>query len=542
MTNQSLLENYFNDILKLFPSLASSIGYHKYDNHIENYLSKKHHYQFISLQHKYLKKLLKYNDISNIENLTLKWIIDDNINGDKFPFDLVPLSSFENDIIDFTFLNETSYEYNNDQDLLNLISRYKDFYKFIELSIEKMHEGLKKNVTLPNIICRNLINNLEKFVKNKYYIVQIPKDIIKKHRVEYMKYIKYMNKYEKLLNRLIHFLSKEYYGNCRETIGICDLPNGKEMYKYLIKSNTSLDLTPEEIHNIGLKEVDRITKKMEILKVKFGYPKSMKLTEFYDNMTVKYAFKDEKSLLKAYNKKKKEIVNNIIPEYFKKRVNDFVIAKVPKKLEQTSPAAYYYPGSYDGNRKGTFYINLRDIKENFLYEVTTLSLHECEPGHHYQYQYMHDMNIPKYKIYSYQGDGFAEGWALYAESFGNYENNLLDYFGNLTYELFRAIRLVVDTGIHWYGWTYDKAVNYMNDNLAFTLSSVESEIERYICDPGQALCYKLGEQKFKDLRDLYLSHNIGTIKDYHQLVLEDGILPLIVLEYKIKNMINMKKM
>ena len=532
----SLLEKYFDEYLKLYPSLASSIGEKNFDDQYENDLSTKHNRKFISLQNKYLKQVNKITN-KNIENMTLYWILNDNINGNKYPFDLMPITSQDNPIIDFTFINEKFYDYDNEEDLENLISRYKDFYEFVECSIHKMREGIKQNVTIPKIICKNILDNLSVFVRNKSYIIKLPEKFIKNHHAIYQKYINFMSKYDKLLDELLDFLFKEYYTVCRDSIGLSELPRGKKMYEHLVKSNTSLILTPEYIHKFGLSEVDRISKLMESLKIKFGYPKNMKLTEFYDIMTDKYAFKDERTLLNAYKKKKKEITDKIVPKYFKKNVNDYLIIKTPKKVQSSSPAAYYYPGSYDGKRKGSFYINLRDIKENFLYEVTTLSLHECEPGHHYQYEYMHEMNIPKYKIYSFSGDGFSEGWALYAESLGDYENKPLDYFGNLTYELFRAIRLVVDTGIHWYGWNYEKAVNYMNDNLAFTLSSVESEIERYICDPGQALCYKMGEHKILELRDLYLSHRLGTIKDFHQCVLEDGIIPLVVLDHKIKSMI-----
>lgn len=528
-----LLECYFNKTLELYPSTASFIGDIGHDNHIENTLSKTHHKHYIKLQYNFLKKVNKIKN-KTIDDIILEWIIKDNIEGDKYDFDLIPLSSYENSIIDFTYVNESIYTYDSLEDINNLLSRYKDFYQYIECCIEKMKEGVKKNITIPKIICKNMINNLNNFMKNKYYIPKIP-DKFKKYS-EYSSFIKFINKYEQLLYKLIDYISNDYYKYCRDTIGISELPNGKEMYKYLVKSNTSLNITPEYIYEYGLKEVDRINKIMDILKVKFGYSKSMKLTEFYDNMTKRYAFKSEKEILNAYREKKKYIKKNIIPIYFKKQISDYKIQKVPKKLEQTSAAAYYSPGSYDGKRIGTFFINIRDIKENFLYEVTTLSLHECEPGHHYQFQYMHEMNIPKYKIYSYSGDGFAEGWALYSESLSDYKN-ILDYFGNLTYELFRSIRLVVDTGIHYYGWTYEKAVNYMNDNLAFTLSSVESEIERYICEPGQALCYKIGAEKIKELRDLYLKNNIGNIKDFHQVVLEDGIIPLTILEYKIQKLI-----
>ncbi len=174
-----------------------------------------------------------------------------------------------------------------------------------------------------------------------------------------------------------------------------------------------------------------------------------------------------------------------------------------------------------------------------------LSLHEAEPGHHYQFQYMIDAKVPIHKIFAVSGNAFVEGWALYAESLGEYDLKdklgLYKYVGRLTYEMFRAVRLVVDTGMHYYGWSFAKCLRFMSKHLAMSRSEIITELERYACIPGQALAYKIGELTFQRLKKEYLQafqHNKNAIKEFHKIVLEDGVLPLKILEDKLRRIIS----
>lgn len=176
--------------------------------------------------------------------------------------------------------------------------------------------------------------------------------------------------------------------------------------------------------------------------------------------------------------------------------------------------------------------------------MMALSLHEGKPGHHFQFQYMIETKVPIYRQYAVNNIAFVEGWALYAESLGNYKNSPYEYFGKLTYELFRAVRLVVDTGIHYYNWTMEDAVAYMTRHLALSRSEIETEVFRYICIPAQAVCYKIGERRLHALKQKYLKafgHSTQSVKDFHKYVLEDGIIPLSILERKINNLIEKRK-
>jgi uncharacterized protein (DUF885 family) len=312
------------------------------------------------------------------------------------------------------------------------------------------------------------------------------------------------------------------------------------MYRYLVRSMTTLDIKPEFVHRLGFQEVKRLTDEINTVKVLLGYPSTMSLYEFNQVMieNSKNYYKNQERLMRGFKQIQKDIQEQVIPRNFYTGVEPYAIKPVPRSLEATSAGAFYYPGS--GSRKGTFFVNMRDMKENAKYNMMALSLHEGVPGHHYQFQYMIENKTPVHRQYAINGTAFVEGWALYAESLGNYKNDPYDYFGKLTYEMFRAVRLVVDSGIHYYNWTYHEAVDYMVKHVAISKSEIETEVQRYICLPGQALCYKVGERKIMSMKQKYIAvfgSGDTNIKQFHKLILEDGIIPLSLLEAKMNKII-----
>ena len=260
---------------------------------------------------------------------------------------------------------------------------------------------------------------------------------------------------------------------------------------------------------------------------------SLTLLQFYDKMRSDQNnyYTTSAGVLQGYENTKAKIEQLIMPKYFRTQVKPFEIKAVPKEQEEGSPAAYYYPGNSSG-RAGVFYVNTKNIKENPKFNMVALTLHEGNPGHNYQFQYALDKNIPDYRVYATDGTAYAEGWGLYAESLGDalYDQTTAEgrfnYYGRLNYEMFRALRLVVDTGIHYYGWSHKKALDYMLKYSSLEKSELDKEVERYICLPGQALAYKIGQMFISDLKTEYMKKAGADIKDFHDKVLENGVLPL----------------
>jgi uncharacterized protein (DUF885 family) len=544
-----IFSKYFTEYLSLYPSFSSFLGNRESDNDFENFLDRSHNIKYGKLMSKYSKILKDYNRSSDIDIKMLKWVVKDNIEGMKYAFDLFPISSHENSVIDFTFINKTMYPLKDVKDLKNLMKRHMKFIEFIDRAIMKMKIGMKRKIVLPRIICAKVVEALTEFVNTQGYFIKLPESILNapSNKETVQKYESFMHTtYFNAVRRIYIFMKNIYIKKCRDTIGLSNIPGGKNMYKYLLKSFTTLRLSPEYVHNLGIKEVSRISKEMHDVKDKLGFKDIDELQSFYKTMLTDKDnfFKTDGKLMSEYKDVLTYVNKRVIPKNFKQDVDDYLIKRIPKSLEKTSAGAFYYPGSVTNTyRKGTFYINMRDLKENPKYSTMTLSLHEGKPGHHYQFQYMIEKKLPLHRMYGINGTAFVEGWALYAESLGNYKNKPYDYFGKLTYELFRAVRLVVDTGIHYYDWSFKDAVNYMVKHLAMSESEIVTEVERYICMPAQAVCYKIGERKIHSLRTRFLN-SIGNtpsnLKEFHELVLEDGVIPLALIEQKIKKKISQK--
>lgn len=541
---KNLLQEYFQEYLKLYPSFASFLGDRSKDGVWENTLDRSHNIKWGRLMKKY-DKLVDKTTLRNIDMQTLRWIIRDSNEGMNNPSDLLPITSFENPITDFTFLNKTMYPLDTEGDCEHLLSRSRRFADWMENAVQKMRIGIRRRVVLPVMICKKIIQNLDTFLEHEEYIIRLPLHLVRNKDDVTDRYYAFMRgRYKKCLRAVIIFLKHEYLPACRQTVGLCGMPYGKNMYKYLVKSQTTLDsITPQYVHDLGLREVSRLSREIHVVKEKLGYSSDMTLEDFYKIMLTKKTnfFKSVNELMQSYTEMQEYINENIVKKYFKVDVADYDITKVPASMQASSAGAFYYPGTALSNdRKGTFFINTRDVRENPKYAVMALSLHEGKPGHHYQFQYMVERGIPIHKIYSVNGTAFVEGWALYVENLGEYKNDPYYYFGKLTYEMFRAVRLVVDTGIHAFGWTFDDAVNYMMKHVALSQTEIETEVERYICNPAQALCYKIGERKISHLKYRYLKKfgdTIESVRKFHELILEDGVLPLTILERKIIKMI-----
>jgi uncharacterized protein (DUF885 family) len=545
-----MLKSYFKELIDICPSFGSFLGYRKYDNRYENFLHKDVGNRFHELNVKYRKKLMKHKkrfqkkyknrwcDDNCIDHKMLAWMLQDYFDNMKFPTSRMPMKSYNNPVINFTFTNTSFYPLKTGRDFKNLILRHQSFIEYMQYTVFYMIRGMKTKYVIPKIICRKMIDNLKSFYDAKKYIIKIPDKLIKKHKNLHLNYLVMMDNYGCTLNKLLTFLEKVYYAKCRNTIGVCGLPHGKEMYRAMVKSELTTTIDIKDIHEYGRKEVKRIVGLMHELKIKMGYSSKMSLQTFYKKMveTSSGKFKTKTDILRQYEKRRDEIRKKIIPKYFYKDVQPYAIKQIPDEIAGSSAHAFYiFPRKKGENKQGTFYVNLNNPKEYTDYNVAPLSLHEGEPGHHYQFQYMMEKGLPIYRMFAISASVFTEGWALYAENLGDYEHKDRDYFGKLAYEIFRSMRLVVDTGIHYYGWSYDRALNYMQKYVPLG-KELEGELVRYICMPAQALCYKMGEYKILEWKKKFME-KFNDVKYFHKVLLEDGILPFEVLENKIMRII-----
>lgn len=345
------------------------------------------------------------------------------------------------------------------------------------------------------------------------------------------------------MKSLHSFIKNEYYPQCRNTVAISNIPNGNEEYSYFMQLYTTTQLSSDSIYNLGLKEVDRIKREMEKIQSQVGFKGSLQdFIHYTQTDKIFFPFKSGTEVISKFN----QIYDHMKPE-LQKIFNTtpkagFEIRQVEKFRENTAYAHYQIP-SEDGSRKGIFYVPVPkpDNYNNVIME--TLFLHEAIPGHHYQLALQQEMtNLPKFRRFSYN-TAYAEGWALYAETLGKDLGLFRDPYqalGHLSDEMLRAVRLVVDVGIHAKGWTREQAIDYLKSHVIITDHEAEVAIERYIVWPGQALAYKIGALKIQALRakaEKALGEEFK-LAEFHDQILKNGSLPLDILEKQIDDWIN----
>jgi uncharacterized protein (DUF885 family) len=339
--------------------------------------------------------------------------------------------------------------------------------------------------------------------------------------------------------RLNVFLEKEYLPKCRSSIGIWDTPNAVEYYRNRIAWYTTTKLSADEIHDIGLREIERIRNEMRSIAAQAGFLGG--LPEFLLKLRNDPRFKinNADELLRAYQVQAKR-VDPLLPKFFGRLPRiPYGVRAIPAASAPDTTSAYYQPASPDGRRPGYFTVNLYKPEDRPTYEIPALTLHESVPGHHLQIALAYELGeLPKFRR-EFEATAFVEGWGLYAESLGD-EMGLYadpyDKFGQLTFEMWRALRLVIDTGIHHKRWNREQAIALFKANTAKSDTEIESEVDRYIAWPGQALAYKLGQLKIRELRTL-AEKQLGErfdVREFHDLVLGSGAVPLDVLEANVK--------
>jgi len=559
---KKLTDNYFDDKNALSPLDATVNGQNQYNDQLVFEMTDSYRKKQADFFEKYENELTKVStEKLSAEELNsyeiIKWEVEVGKEILKQPTNLMPIQQFWG-----THLTMAQYAsgsaaqpFKTEKDYKNFLKRMDLYAVWIDSAIVYMKKGIEKGMVLPKSLTVKVIPQFEEIITPKledniFYstLKTFPTDFTEAQKSNLTKeYTAVIN--EKLMpqyQKMIAFLKTEYLPASRKTSGIGSIPNGKEIYKAYVKQWTTTDKTPEEIHEIGLKEVARLNAEMEKVKEQVGFKGTLKefLNEVRNKKELKPYTKPEE-VLAHFQKIYATIKPNVDELFSLQPKTKFEIRRTEAFREKTS-SAEYIQGAVDGSRPGVFYVPIPNAKEYNVLEDEDLFLHEAIPGHHFQMSLQQEnTSLPDFRRYNWFG-AYGEGWALYTESLGKelgLYNDPYQYLGMLNDEIHRAIRLVVDTGIHSKGWTREQAIQYSLDNEAESEASITSEVERYMAIPGQALSYKIGQLKIIELR-LKAEKELGAkfdIKKFHAMVLESGVMPLALLEKKIDSWIKSSK-
>lgn len=571
-TLAAIFEEYYQFKDRINPIEATKGGNFQYNEYIANYISDAYQTDLIVEYSTFLDRLAQIDtaQLSEADLLSMKvmqWDCEVKLEGLQNPlvittspiynlpsFELTPLIQVQSLHLYVAQLGAggSVHPFNTVKDYEDWLKRLDDYIAFLDTSIANMKEGIAKGIVLPKVLTEKTIVQLEEFItkpveEHLFYrpIQSMPEGISQSDRdrleQEYQNVIE--TKLRPKYTELKQFLVAEYLPVCRTTSGIGALPNGSATYNYLIKLHTTTNLTADEIHELGKREVERILVEMEEAKNQIGFKGDIKaFLEYIRTSPEQMPFQDPQEVIANFNQIKEKINDKFDQVFELTPKADFVVRRT-EAFREASASAEYVPGTKDASRPGIFYVPIPNVSKYNKFADEALFLHEAIPGHHYQLSLQQENKaLPKF-LHPESLGVFVEGWALYAESLGK-ELGLYDdpiqYFGMLSMEMHRAIRLVVDTGMHSKGWTREQAIQYSLDHEAESEASIISEIERYMATPGQALSYKMGQIKIRTLRTK-AEQKLGAqfdVRAFHSQVLNSGSLPLVLLEEKIENWIN----
>ncbi|GGP82385.1 DUF885 domain-containing protein [Shewanella ulleungensis] len=550
----AMVDAFFQDQLKLEPIYATFVGVNDYNDQFggsltEAYLTERH-----QLNSRYfdLAKSINVEQLSAPLKLSYDMFVYDRnmeLIGETYPERFLPINQFYSTVFTMVQLGtgESAQPFKTVADYKNWLSRLRGFIKWTELAQQRMDEGIASKVVLPRVLVEKIIPQLDaqlvEGAQNSLFYSPInlmPDSFSSDEKSELTQ--EYQSVIEKellpALAQLRQYVNDVYLPNSRASDGWWGLPNGKDWYQHLANSHTTTTLPVDEIHQIGLSEVARILSEMDKVREQVGFKGD--LNAFFASLSSEpqYFFTDKQDLIDGYMIIKDQI-NAVLPQYFDVMPKaDYIVKPVEAFREKSAAGASYESPAVDGSRPGIFYINTYNLKAQPKWGMTTLSLHEAAPGHHFQIAIKQELtDVPQFQ--RFQGyTAFEEGWALYAEYLGiemGVFNDPYQYFGKLSDEMLRAMRLVVDTGLHAKGWSREQAIQYMKDNSPMAESDIVAEVERYMAIPGQALSYKVGQLTILRLRadaEKALGDKFD-LKGFHEQLLTTGSLPMAVMENKI---------
>ncbi|MBX7226523.1 MAG: DUF885 domain-containing protein [Chitinophagales bacterium] len=550
---KTLFENYYEESLGLFPFSATVSGDNRYNDQFPIDISDAYRDKVRAFYQKYADGLKEYdrstldaNDQMSYD--ILKWDCDIALEMMQFPDHLMPINQMSGKHLDFPLLGSGSgsQPFKTEKDYQNWLSRMNVFPVWCDTAIAKMREGIKTGWILPKSLAIKIAPQLKDIIvedptKSIFYgpITNMPKTFSdsskKQFTAAYTKAIQ-----EQIIpfyKKLYDFMEKEYIPQAKEVTGISHVPDGKKYYALMAKYYTTTTMTPDEIFALGEKEVARIRKEMEAIKTQVGFAGDLKAFFKYVNDAPQlHPYKKDEEVIQGFHKIYERMQPFLKEQYDLVPKSTFEIRQT-ESFREKSASAEYYQGTPDGSRPGIFYCPVLDPRDYNVFQDEALFLHEAIPGHHYQISLQQENTaLPKFRRYLWYG-AYGEGYALYTESLGKELGLYTDpyqYFGKLGMEMHRAIRLVVDVGMHYKGWTREQAIQYSLDNEADSEANITAEIERYMAWPGQALGYKIGQLKILELKEKAKT-TMGDkyeVKEFHNELLKYGCLPIAVLEAK----------
>lgn len=548
---EKFLSENWEDGLEKNPYFASLLGDKRFDDKVSS------NSQFDFYENRdYEEYVISVLDSINPENLSdenklnyrlIRLDYEVSLEGRKYPSFYMRLNQRGGVQDYYDYANRLNFS--TESDYLNWFERVKGYTQNVKNSLINNREGLSKGYTQPRLVTEGVVSQIESLLSADIDSHPYLRAFLGSEEVlgadnaqelisEVKTYI--LEELNPAYQELATFLREEYLPQSRAGIGIKEVPNGREWYEYLARYHTTTNLTPDQIHEIGLQEVARIRSEMEDVMKSVAWEGDFRSFLEFLRTDPQFYYETGEELLDAYRAMSKKI-DAYMPTLFHKLPRaPYGVIPIPMESAPFTTTAYYNAPST--GRPGYFYANLYKPETRPKYEIPVLTVHEAVPGHHHQIALAQELeNVPNFRKYL-SFTAFVEGWGLYSEqlgeSMGLYEDPY-DKIGQLTYDMWRAIRLVVDTGMHYRDWTREDAINLFLENTAKTQQDIENEVDRYIAWPGQALAYKIGQLKIMELRDkakIELGDNFD-IRDYHDFILSFGSIPLSIMEEKVNEFI-----
>ena len=551
---QRLYAEYWDASLKLNPLQATFQGDPRWNDQLPNYLSADFRKQSHDFTAQWLAKVEAVGEegLEGQDLLSYRIFVRnarDALDGERYPGWMLPVSQFNNPATLVAMLGSGSsaQPFKTVKDYDNWLKRGAQVPALFEQAIANMEEGMARGVVQPKPLMEKVLPQLDALIRPTAEetlfwnpIRNMPADFSEADRARLTAAYRELIEYRLMpsYRRLRGFVATRYLPATRATAGMGALPDGAAWYAHNARQSTTTDLTPEQIHQIGLDEVARIHDEIRKVMKQVKFRGSMQKFFRFMQQDKRFQFADEEALLGYYRGLESKVMAKVPGQFSLLPKAGFEIRPVEAYRAQSAAGGSYMRPSEDGSRPGVFYVNTYDLPSRKTWDAEDLFLHEAIPGHHFQLALQQELaGLPAFRRFGGE-TAFTEGWGLYAESLGRdlglYEDPY-SYFGYLQNELWRAIRLVVDTGLHSKGWTREQVIAYMLENSATSQVEAVSETERYMAIPGQALAYKIGELKIMQLRrkaQAALGPRFD-VRQFHAEVLKDGSVPLDVLEAKV---------
>ncbi len=551
---RQVYEDFFEEQLRLSPLSATYLGDERYNDRLENPATVEFERAALDIDRRYLARAraVGFKDLQGPDRISFDVFVSEreqSLAGARYPERLLPIDQMDSMASTIAVLGSgaSAQPFRTVLDYDNFLKRLGGFVTWSDSAIAAMREGMRRGVVQPRVLMLKTVPQLREIgvadARASVFwqpLKAMPQSFsaADQARLELAYADALSNKVLPAYRKLADFIENEYLPATRVSVAWSALPEGEAWYNFRIARQTTTQMTANEIHQVGLTEVARIRSDMEQVRQQVGFSGDLRSFFRFLQSDQRFVAPNADKLLDDYRALKARIAA-LLPAMFADFPKaDYEVRAVEPFRARSAPGASYQPSSADGKRPGIFYINTYNLSAQPIFGMETLSLHEAAPGHHFQISIQQELtDLPRFRRFGGY-TAYAEGWALYCESIGKELGLFKDpyqWYGRLSDEMLRAMRLVVDTGIHAKGWSREQAIQFMSDNSSMAASDIEAEVERYIAWPGQALSYKVGQLRMTAMR-AHAQKLLGQkfdIKAFHSQMLRDGSLPLDVLEAKI---------